>query len=462
MTMKLKNIVLLSSIVALASGCSILTKTAKNILIELLGSDTLTSLNESTSLSIDNTSGGNITTTLSTYNVTTTSNTHTNTQTNTSTTSSSTPSGPVKYTVMIYLCGSTLESEDGYLCTQSISNILSVSGQPDDVNIIIETGGASRWSSTYSIKSNKLQRYHVRNQQLVLDETLSATNNMGLSSTFESFIEWGLTSYPAEKTAVILSNHGGAMWGVCFDQNNPLSGLSYDWDDGLTNDEVNLALSNAFRDTGRTSKLEWIGYDACLMQVQDIAEFNSKYFNYMIASEESEVGEGWAYSNWIDDLYAKKDTPTILKEICDTYLASCTGTDGRYCTLSYLDLSKMSDYYASFESLAASLKSKITSSNKSSFLSLVTSAKYYGDDEANYYCIYDAMDFLNKLNNNSTFNPGSALVNDTITKLSSLIGYNKIGSRAGNSNGLCLFFSTDSDSEQDTYYNASMTNFTNW
>lgn len=384
-----------------------------------------------------------------------------------SSTSLTSPTKPVSqgsYTLLIYMCGSTLESDRQYggLMTKSITNMLSVSGQPSDVNIVIETGGASSWRSTYGIRSDKLQRYHIRDQKLILDETLSDKNNMGLSSSLESFIEYGLTNYPADRTSLIFSNHGNAMWGVCFDENNPLSGLSYDWDDGLTNAEVYEAFENAFHDVGRTEKLDFIGYDACLMQMQDIAEFNSHYFNYMIASQESEVGEGWDYANWLDDLYAKKDTESVLKEICDTYITYCNNIGDTYCTLSYLNLNNIENYYNSFESLAIQLSSKINNSNKSSFIRLLNNCKKYGDDDSNYYGSYDVKDFLNKLSSNSTFNPGGNYISDTLSSYSLFVIYNKKGSEAGNSNGLCLFFSTSIDTEQSTYYSAEMTNFTSW
>jgi len=378
--------------------------------------------------------------------------------------SSSSVIGPVEkdaYTVMIYMCGSDLESGDS-LMTKSITNMLSASGQPDDYNIIIETGGASRWNSKYGIKSNALQRYHIANQKLILDATLSATNNMGLSSTFQSFMEWGLTSYPAEKTAVIFSNHGGAMWGCCFDENNPLSGLSYEWDDGLLNNEINTALKNAFKTCNQTTKLEWIGYDACLMQMQDIAEFNSQYFNYMIASQENEGGEGWDYANWFDDLFKGKTTEEILTEVCNTYISSEYAEGYDNITLSWLDLNQMSTYYSAFEALASELKNKITSGNKSSFLSLVKSCKSYGEDYSYYYGSYDVKNFLDKLVANSTFNPGGDYITNVLSGFNSLVRYSKATSKAANSNGLCLFFSTNSDTEQSTYYSSSQTNFTNW
>ena len=51
-----------------------------------------------------------------------------------------------EWTIMIYMCGADLESVNG-LASSDIDEILKVSGQPDDVNIIIETGGASSWQS---------------------------------------------------------------------------------------------------------------------------------------------------------------------------------------------------------------------------------------------------------------------------------------------------------------------------
>ena len=204
------------------------------------------------------------------------------------------------WTIMIYMCGSDLESTNK-LATSDIKEILSKSGQPDDVNIIIETGGAKSWATTYGISKSSLERWHVENRKLVKDASITKAN-MGLTSTFQSFLEWGLTEYPAEKTGVILWNHGGAMRGVCYDENYS--------DDNLLNSEVKTALANAFTKTGQNEKLEFIGYDACLMQVQDVAEFNSQYFNYMIASQESESGYGWDYDTWVDDLYTYKSQKT--------------------------------------------------------------------------------------------------------------------------------------------------------
>ena len=401
------------------------------------------------------------------------------------------PEGPVtpeatdEYTILLYMCGSNLESDyanqtsiyyegqyyeiDGVgLATADIQEILAVKNQPDDVNIVIETGGASKWTNStygkygdYDINASKLQRHHVENGKLKLDDTLSYAS-MGKSSTLQSFLEYGLTNYPAKKTALILWNHGGGLQGVCFDEKSG--------DDSLTANEVVSAVKGALKNCNMEGKkLEWIGYDACLMAVQDIAEKNSPYFNYMVAAQETESGYGWDYDNWVDDLYAHKSTTTILKEICDTFIADNNYDDyGNYSTqyndqtLAYFDLSKASSYRTAWENMASQLSKKLTSSNKSSFSNLVKSTKYYGGENYTYYGLFDAKDFVNKLSNNNTFKVDSSYSQAVLNAHSQFVAYSAKGAKAGNSNGISMYWAYSSDTEYCNSYASSDTNFSNW
>ncbi len=432
------------------------------------------------------------------------------------------------WTILIYMCGANLESDyanqtqirDDYgnvyshdgvgLAVGDIKEILSVSGKPDDVNIVIETGGANTWtnnsygkySNGYSIDASKLQIHHVENNKIVLDKSLTYAS-MGLSTTLQSFVEYGFENYDAEKTALILWNHGGAMQGVCFDEKKN--------NDGLTTSEVATAVKGAIKNKN-ASKLEWIGYDACLMGVQDIAGINSEYANYMVAAQESEQGEGWDYDNWVDDLYAKKPTETILSAICDSFVQSIDTmidewqkSDGYRSandqTLAWYDLSKMNSYKTAWENMSASLKDNIGSYGKSEFseflknnvksyagttytqgelqaiatendVSVSYVIEYYGlvqqgnvyvEVNADTYGTFDVLDFLNKIKNDSTLGNGlSNLIDICISAHSELVGHKKIGAEAGNSNGICLFFPVSSKAGKSSYYTSSMTIFTNW
>jgi hypothetical protein len=381
-------------------------------------------------------------------------------------------SSQAAWTIMIYMGGADLESNgqtsassaSGY-ATGDLTEIYNTkSSLPDNVNIIVEAGGAKCWKSTYSSVINKsyLNRFHLTTSGYVKDAQITKAN-MGLSSTYESFLEWGLTSYPADRTMVIMWDHGGAMSGCCYDENYS--------SDSLSNAEVKSALTSAFSAKGRTSNLEVMGYDACLMSVQDIAEFNSSHFNYMIASEESEAGNGWDYDGgWLAKIYANPTTvatSTVLTDCCDQFITDNGGasSSSNDQTLAWMDLSKAAAYKTAWEDMSSYLSSSVlTSSNKSSFVSLVKGCKYYAGTDYTYFSTFDAKDFLTKLVASSTFNTGSVstYVSSVKTAFANLVQYSTCGKGAGNSHGLCLFFAVSSNVDSSTSYASSETNFTNW
>ena len=358
------------------------------------------------------------------------------------------------------MCGADLESKN-HLATGDIQEILKISGQPDDVNIVLETGGANSWATTYGISSTKLERWHVANRSLVKDDSLSYAS-MGLTSTLQSFIEYGLKNYPAERTGLVFWNHGGGMRGVCYDEKKN--------DDVLKNSEIRSAVSGALSNCGMSGqKLEWVGYDACLMAVQDIAITNAEYFNYMIASEESEAGYGWDYDTWVDDLYSKKTTTTILKAIVDGFISDNGGASSSSGdqTLSYMNLTYAAAYKTAWENLATQLNNKVTTTNKSSFNSaIVNNVKHYADSDYDYFCTFDAWDFVDKLANNSAFSNfrvDSSYTTAVKNAHANLVAYNLAQKGAGVSKGLCMYWPNSSQySDVSTYYTTSETTLTTW
>ncbi len=396
------------------------------------------------------------------------------------------------YTILMYVCGSNLES--GYdsqtrryddwancgLASRNIQEILSLgANQPDGVNIVIETGGARRWLPSseggYDISSSNLERYHIEGTKLVRDAQLTKAN-MGLSSTLQSFVEYGINTYPAEKMAFVFWNHGGAMYGCCNDE-------LYN-DDSLTNQEVNTAFKNAFKNTGRTEKFEWVAYDCCLMAVQDIAEFNSEYFNYMGASQESEPGAGWDYDNFLDDLYADPyiDTPTLLSEMADTFVEKCRvdyADYAQYCleyyeqhhdssaleeyntykdgyndaTFSVFDLSKIGQYKTDFESLASSL----TNTQASKLEDYKSSTTEFGYGE---FDVYDVKQLLSSAKSQTSFSSVSNKIDTVLNDLNEVVIHNSYGKNYDKKPvyGLnCVIMS-----QYSGYYDKNNTHFTNW
>ena len=350
-------------------------------------------------------------------------------------------------TVMIYMCGADLESESG-LATMDLDEILSVSGQPDEVNIVVETGGAKKWSKS-QIPNKKLARWEIRNRQFIKKaesgqpstSVFPTSTNMGLTSTLQSFLEWGFENYQSDKYGLILWNHGGAMGGCCFDENNS--------DDSLSADEVYTAVKNARTNKGISDKLEWITYDACLMAVQDIAEYNSYNFNYMLSSQESEAGYGYDYDAWLPTLYNNPgiNGGDLLEVIGHTFMLEEKSLfqswgDPFDQTQSVYDLSKMSAYKTAFEAIASDLNSIIGSntSRAKSLGQLIAQAREYGLDngESSGFEVYDMKEALNKVKANSTFSSISSKVNTFYTALDEMVIYEEHGEGTTGC-GICIF-----------------------
>ncbi len=427
---------------------------------------------------------------VSTCNVTITAKAQTETGTTITATKSMTVEEfvPDAHTVMIYMCGSNLESEykdsEGQ-ASDNLAEIMEVANIPDGVNIIVETGGAKKWDPSYASKIGAsipaaLTRWHVENRKLVKEDSALQPSDasMGTSATFQSFLEWGIQNYPTEKTGVIMWDHGGAMDGCCQDER-----FGGEYGDILTPAEFNQGIKDAYASTG-TSKLEWIGYDCCLMAVQDIAEYNSDRFNYMISSQESEPGGGWDYDKWVKTLADNPsvDTLTLGKSIVDTYYTKCADTYNSYAdysseyasyrnfndaTLSVLDLSKMGAYKTAFEAMATSLASIVNSSSKwTSFASVVNKAEKYGyyEDYSQYndgyvYDVFNLSTVLSSIKADSTYS--SVDVDSVIAAAGELIAYNKAGKDSPNACGLNVFCAI-SGINSKSCYSTDATRFTAW
>lgn len=387
-------------------------------------------------------------------------------------------------TILLYICGSNLESgydsdtktysaDNGSQASLNLSEILAATGQDtDEVNIAIETGGSKYWYNSYGMNASKLQRWHVENQQLVLDQTLSSYTSMAKQSTFQSFVEWGLQNYPAERTGIIMWDHGNGMQGCCSDE--------YDsgWD-MLTTPEMKSAFTSAFSNQG-VSKLEWIGYDCCLMAMQDIASINADFFNYQLSSQESEPGAGWDYTGFIQPLFNNPSISTVdmLKAACDTYHTKVLATYAQYVkegynfyknfddtTLAIFDLSKMDVYVTAFENMVTSINinsqtkfDTIADYAKQCYAFANTNDNGYGTGTSGVDA-YDGYTFLNKLK--SAYS--SAGVTNVQNLYNQVVIYKVIGTTySSHAYGMSVFVATYGQTSKTSEYTANATKFTNW
>ncbi|MBQ9120153.1 MAG: hypothetical protein IJY09_08910 [Lachnospiraceae bacterium] len=252
---------------------------------------------------------------------------------------------PGSWSIYWYLCGSDLESGGGF-ATGDMNELLQVA-LPEDVKVVIETGGSTVWQNNV-VDASKLQRWVYDSEGLKLvDEQPSAS--MGDAQTLADFLNFAKTNYPAEKTAVVFWNHGGgSVSGAAFDE---LYGM-----DSLTLDEMYAAFSSVWEPSVESQPLELVGFDTCLMATVDVANTFCDIAHYLVASEETEPANGWYYSEWVGALAADSSMngETLGKIICDAYYAGCVevGTQDN-TTLSLTDLTKVAPLLEAYELFGA-------------------------------------------------------------------------------------------------------------
>ena len=103
---------------------------------------------------------------------------------------------------------------------------------------------------------------------------------------------------------------------------------------------------------------DFIGFDACLMATAENALMLDSYGDYLIASEETEPGVGWYYTDWLTALAKNPSMSTldIGKNIADDFVRVCARQcAGQQTTLSVIDLAEFS----------ATVPSKMTAFSKS-------------------------------------------------------------------------------------------------
>lgn len=237
------------------------------------------------------------------------------------------------WAVYWYLCGSNLESEDG-AASADLAELLRAR-LPDNVKVVIQTGGASKWHRP-GISPNNISRYVYHKGKLEQVAKLPQAS-MGHEKTLTSFLAFCKEKYSADHQVFIFWDHGGgSIGGVANDEN-------FDFD-ALSLKEINTAFKKVYTVSADHPPFEIIGFDACLMATLDTASTISGFAKYMVASQEVEPANGWQYTEWLNALGANTSisSQTLGKAICDTYLEGCNEaqTAGN-ATLSLIDLAKI-------------------------------------------------------------------------------------------------------------------------
>jgi len=232
-------------------------------------------------------------------------------------------------TVMVYMCGTDLESRSG-MGTSDLQEMLAAD-IGDNVNLIVYTGGCSKWNNNV-VSSKTNQIWQIKDGKLYSLVKDAGKVSMTDPDTLADFIQFCAGNFPANRNQLIFWDHGGgSISGYGYDEKYPKSG------------SMDLTGINKALEMGGVT-FDFIGFDACLMATLETALLSAQYGDYLLASEETEPGVGWYYTDWLTRLSKNPSMPTIEigQQIIDDFVEVCAQKcRGQSTTLSIIDLAEL-------------------------------------------------------------------------------------------------------------------------
>ncbi|MBR3473781.1 MAG: peptidase C11 [Oscillospiraceae bacterium] len=327
--------------------------------------------------------------------------------------------GQDEVTIMIYMCGTDLESRSG-MATKDLVEMTRATIGPN-VNVLVCTGGCSKWNNNIiSSRQNQIYEVHSGGLKCVVDNF--GNSAMTDPTNLTDFIKWCDKNYSANRKMLILWDHGGgSVSGYGYDEKNQRSG------------SMNLAGISTALKNGKV-KFDIVGFDACLMATLETGLMLDPYADYMIASEETEPGIGWYYTDWLTKLSNNTSMKSvdIGKNIVDDFVRTCSSQcPGQSATLSVVDLAELS---ATAPEAMKDFSDSMTTLIKSNGYQQVSNARNNTREFARSTAI-DQIDLVH-----FAMNLGNQEGKDLAAALKGAIKYNRTSSNMANSYGLSIYF----------------------
>ena len=289
---------------------------------------------------------------------------------------------PPALTLMVYLCGSNLETQAGAASADLMEMIAHYPAE-GKLRVLVMPAGSQAWQN--QVDATETAIYELTADGLQKQCALPL-QNMGDPAALTTLLQYGYTHAPAQQYALLMWNHGaGPNIGLCFDERfHDENGM-----DGLTLAELSTALASS---PAADTKLSWIGFDACLMATLETASTVAPYAEYMIASQETEPAEGWSYS-FLTHILQDASGADTGRRVIDAYFTSQADTMAPIA-LSLVDLRSIPAIWEEMNRLFDGLHLTLDESSYPAFADCRVNSKSLGVSSSYEYDLVDLVDLL--------------------------------------------------------------------
>ena len=354
------------------------------------------------------------------------------------------------WTLMVYLDGDNNLSD---FAADDLEEMLALTDK-DHVNLIVlYDQDRKKDTKLYSISGGAKTELDLEGASIVDNGEAS----MDDWQTLKRFGVWAAENYPAQRYGLFMWDHGGG-WkdngaGCCrrlngfrdFATDDHSSGNGYD---GimLSNGDYGKALAAIVQAAGQ--KLDLVGFDTCLMGMYEVAAATQDYADYLVASEESEPGEGWPWDVFLKKLSANPDMGPV--DLGKAIVSAYHDKDETNATLSLTNLSTMDALHTHLDTFAVQLTSAIgTSAGKTAISNIRSNVQEFDYSEH-----IDLMHFAKLVSSSSATAVSADLKSAAaalVTQLGKTIIFNKTNNydyywttyNYSNAYGMAIFFPED-------------------
>ena len=251
-------------------------------------------------------------------------------------------------------------------------NELEKYGSTDDVNFVAQIDRNGNYSQDSELKWSGAKRFYIIKDKNTKKMTSPAVRDLGdvdmaSPKALTDFVTWAVENYPARKYALILWNHGTGWKEISPDMfegdigeiglpsgNKPSNTINYNISyDDTSKTSMNIptlgkTLAKVVDITGKP--LELMGFDACLMQMAEVAWTTRKYAKCQLGSPDLEPERGWPYDKIAAVLTSNPEIEGIelARKITEAYAKSYAGGIGAQgntaVAISVIDHSKSDDF----------------------------------------------------------------------------------------------------------------------
>ncbi len=248
-----------------------------------------------------------------------------------------------EWTVMVFINGKNNLEIAGLLNVNQMETV----GSDKNINIVVEFGRMKGQDGDIDLDgdwtgSRRLYIKKDNDEEKITSPIIMETENvdMGDYKRAADFVKWSKVHYPAKKYMLVLWNHGTGWLDVAQGNRTRNKGISYDDETG--NYVRTIEIGKILKEAG---KVDILAFDACLMQMAEVAYEVKDYADIIVGAEETVPGYGYPYDMFLGALkrmpYASaEDFSGLIVESFESFYTIV----GRSAVLSAIRASKLEEF----------------------------------------------------------------------------------------------------------------------